>query len=45
MTNYLHKRGVIKNNAIEAIPHDPLFRQRIEKNKTGKGSYQRKNET
>ena len=42
MANYLHKRGVIKNNAVEAILHDPLFRQWIEKNKKGKDSYQRK---
>ncbi|MCC8367070.1 alternative ribosome-rescue factor A [Xenorhabdus sp. PB61.4] len=42
MTTYRHKKGVIKDNAIEALLHDPLFRQRIEKNKKGKGSYNRK---
>lgn len=42
MSKYQHKRGEIKNNAIEALLHDPLFRQRIEKNKKGKGSYTRK---
>ncbi len=42
MSKYQHKRGEIKDNAIEALLHDPLFRQRIEKNKKGKGSYHRK---
>lgn len=40
-TKYRHQKGQIKDNAIEALLHDPLFRQRIEKNKKGKGSYQR----
>lgn len=40
-TKYRHQKGKIKDNAIEALLHDPLFRQRIEKNKKGKGSYQR----
>lgn len=43
MGEYSHKRGIIKHNAIEALLHDPLFRQRIVKNKKGKGHYQRKN--
>lgn len=42
MTQYQHKRGQIKDNAIEALLHDPLFRQRVERNKKGKGSYSRK---
>ncbi|MDE1491814.1 alternative ribosome-rescue factor A [Xenorhabdus bovienii] len=42
MTTYRHKKGVIKDNAIEALLHDPLFRQRVETNKKGKGSYSRK---
>ncbi|WP_439957133.1 alternative ribosome-rescue factor A [Providencia vermicola] len=42
MSQYQHKRGQIKDNAIEALLHDPLFRQRVEKNKKGKGSYIRK---
>ena len=42
MSQYKHKRGEIKNNALEALLHDPLFRQRVEKNKKGKGSYTRK---
>ncbi|WMY74782.1 alternative ribosome-rescue factor A [Buttiauxella selenatireducens] len=41
MSKYQHKKGTIKDNAIEALLHDPLFRQRVEKNKKGKGSYQR----
>ncbi|MGC7560939.1 alternative ribosome-rescue factor A [Pasteurella sp. PK-2025] len=39
---YQHRRGVIQENAICALLHDPLFRQRIEKKRKGKGSYQRK---
>lgn len=42
MTVYRHTKGKIKDNALEALLHDPLFRQRIEKNIKGKGSYQRK---
>ena len=41
-TVYLHTRGVIKDNAVMALLHDKLFRQRIEKKRKGKGSYQRK---
>ncbi len=42
MTTYRHKREKIQDNAIEALLHDPLFRQRIEVNGKGKGSYRRK---
>lgn len=42
MSQYQHTKGQIKDNAIEALLHDPLFRQRVEKNKKGKGSYMRK---
>lgn len=42
MSRYQHTKGQIKDNALEALLHDPLFRQRIEKNKKGKGSYSRK---
>ncbi|QBX82352.1 alternative ribosome-rescue factor A [Citrobacter tructae] len=42
MSRYQHTKGQIKDNAIEALLHDPLFRQRVEKNKKGKGSYQRR---
>lgn len=42
MSRYQHTKGQIKNNAIEALLHDPLFRQRVEKNKKGKGSFTRK---
>ncbi len=31
MTTYRHTKGKIKDNALEALLHDPLFRQRIEK--------------
>ena len=39
---YLHTRGVVKDNAIMALLHDKLFRQRVETIRKGKGSYQRK---
>lgn len=42
MSKYLHKKGVIQDNALQALLHDPLFRQRVEKNSKGKGSYRRK---
>lgn len=41
-TVYEHTRGVIKDNAVMALLHDKLFRQRVEKKRKGKGSYQRK---
>ncbi len=39
---YQHHKGTIRDNAIQALLHDRLFRQRIEKKRKGKGSYQRK---
>lgn len=42
MSAYKHNKGIIQDNAIQALLHDPLFRQRIEKNLKGKGSYRRK---
>jgi|GEM_PF-1874741 alternative ribosome-rescue factor len=39
---YRHTKGAIKDNALAALLHDPLFRQRCEKNRKGKGSYCRK---
>lgn len=42
MTEYQHKKGTIRDNALEALLHDPLFKTRIEANKKGKGSYRRK---
>lgn len=42
MSKYLHKKGLIKVNALAALMSDPLFKQRIEKNVKGKGSYSRK---
>ena len=42
MSRYQHTKGQIKDNAIQALLHDPLFSQRIEKNKKGKGSFMRK---
>lgn len=42
MSTYQHKKGRIQDNALEALLHDPLFRQRVVKNKKGKGSYCRK---
>lgn len=42
MSGYQHKKGVIRDNAIEALLHDPLFKVRIEVNQKGKGSFRRK---
>jgi alternative ribosome-rescue factor len=42
MAKYQHQKGMIQDNALQALLHDPLFRQRVEKNVKGKGSYQRK---
>ncbi|YCI81301.1 alternative ribosome-rescue factor A [Enterobacteriaceae bacterium] len=42
MSRYQHTKGKINDNAIEALLHDPLFRQRVEKNQKGKGSFQRR---
>lgn len=36
-----HGRGAIQDNALQALLSSPLFRQRIEKNRKGKGSYVR----
>lgn len=41
-SKYQHQKGVIKDNALAALVHDPLFKQRVEKNKKGKGSYTRR---
>ncbi|MEI8658096.1 MULTISPECIES: alternative ribosome-rescue factor A [Vibrio] len=35
-------RGVIKDNALKAVVTSHLFRQRVEKAKKGKGSFNRK---
>lgn len=42
VTKYQHKKGVIRDNALKALLHDPLFRIRTEVNQKGKGSYRRK---
>lgn len=42
MSSYKHQKGIIQENALQALLHDPLFKQRIEKNLKGKGSYRRK---
>ncbi|MCK3656987.1 hypothetical protein A4G19_15100 [Pasteurellaceae bacterium Macca] len=39
---YAHQRGEIQESAIKALVTDKLFRPRIERNKKGKGSYQRR---
>ena len=39
---YAHQRGEIKDNHLHALLCDPLFRSRVERNKKGNGSYQRK---
>lgn len=42
MSHYQHKKGTIRENVIEALLKDPLFRQRVEVNQKGKGSFRRK---
>lgn len=42
MSKYQHTKGQIRDNALEALLHDPLFRQRIEQKQKGKGSFKRK---
>ncbi|MXP50722.1 alternative ribosome-rescue factor A [Pantoea sp. Eser] len=42
MSKYQHTKGQIRDNAIEALLHDPLLRQRIEQKQKGKGSFKRK---
>jgi len=42
MTVYQHKKGTIRDNALEALLHDPLFKTRIEVNQKGKVSFRRK---
>ncbi|SQI35167.1 Alternative ribosome-rescue factor A [Leminorella richardii] len=42
MSKYQHKKGKIQHNALEALLHDPLFHQRVEKAAKGKGSYRRR---
>ncbi|MCR6554080.1 ribosome alternative rescue factor ArfA [Aeromonas sp. CPF2-S1] len=37
-----HQRGIIQDNHLKALVTSPLFRSRVERNKKGKGSYQRK---
>lgn len=37
MSKYQHTKGQIRDNAIQALLHDPLFRQRIEQKQKGKG--------
>lgn len=38
---YAHQRGEIQQSAIKALVTDPLFKPRVERNRKGKGSYQR----
>ena len=42
MTKYRHQKGIIRDNALEALLSDPLFKPRVEVNSKGKGSYRRK---
>lgn len=42
MAHYKHTKGKIRDNALEALLHDPLFRARVEVNQKGKGSFKRK---
>lgn len=38
---YAHGRGEIKESAVKALVTDKLFRSRVERNRKGRGSYQR----
>ncbi|MGY4674456.1 alternative ribosome-rescue factor A [Ursidibacter arcticus] len=38
---YALQRGEIKESAVKALVTDKLFRTRVERNRKGKGSYQR----
>ncbi|MGX2948911.1 alternative ribosome-rescue factor A [Frederiksenia canicola] len=40
-THYAHQRGEIQESAMKALVTDKLFRSRVERNRKGKGSYQR----
>jgi alternative ribosome-rescue factor len=40
-SSYLHQRGTITDNHLQALVTDKLFRSRIEQNMKGKGSYRR----
>ncbi|WP_281506712.1 alternative ribosome-rescue factor A [Pantoea ananatis] len=42
MSSYRHTKGQIQDNALQALLHDPLFRQRVEQKQKGKGSFKRK---
>ncbi|GJA19248.1 alternative ribosome-rescue factor A [Aeromonas caviae] len=39
---HAHQRGIIQDNHLKALVTSPLFQARVEANKKGKGSYQRK---
>lgn len=39
--SYAHQRGKIKESVVKALVTDPLFKCRVERNRKGKGSYQR----
>lgn len=39
--DYAHGRGQIRESAVKALVTDKLFRSRVERNRKGKGSYQR----
>ncbi|MDQ1228295.1 alternative ribosome-rescue factor [Pantoea ananatis] len=42
MSSYRHTKGQIQDNALQALLHDPLFRQRVEQKQKGKGGFKRK---
>lgn len=43
MTNKVETgRGKIQDNALKALVTGPVFQQRVERNRKGKGAYQRK---
>ncbi len=42
MSHYQHRKGTITDNALAALLHDPLYHQRVERARKGKGSFRRK---
>jgi len=38
---YQHAKGIVKDNAVMALLHDKLFRQRVEKKRKGKFQYKK----
>lgn len=42
MSRYQHTKGQIKDNALEALLHDPLFRRELKRTRKGKAATKEK---